>query len=187
MVSIFSLWLPIILSAVFVFIVSSIIHMVFKYHSNDFDKVPSEDEVMDDLRKYDIPPGDYTIPNAGSAEAMKSEAFIEKSTKGPVAFLTVIKSGPPSLGGSLVQWFLYSVLIGFFTAYVTSRAVGAETYYMEVFRFAGTVAFGAYAFGLMQNSIWYKRKWSATLKSMFDGFVCALVTAGVFGWLWPGI
>ncbi len=76
-------------------------------------------------------------------------------------------------------------MIGFFTAYVTSRAVDVETYYMEVFRFAGTVAFGAYAFGLMQNSIWYKRKWSATLKSMFDGFIYALVTAGTFGWLWP--
>lgn len=41
------------------------------------------------------------------------------------------------------------------------------------------------ALALLQNSIWYKRKWSSTLKSMADGLVYALVTAGTFGWLWP--
>ena len=68
MVSIVSLWLPILISAVVVFIISSILHMVFTYHNSDFKKIPSEDQVMDDLRKYNIPPGDYMIPNAGSMD-----------------------------------------------------------------------------------------------------------------------
>jgi len=31
----------------------------------------------------------------------------------------------------------------------------------------------------------YKRNWGTTLKSVFDGLVYALFTAGAFGWLWP--
>jgi hypothetical protein len=29
------------------------------------------------------------------------------------------------------------------------------------------------------------RSWIRTLKSMFDGLIYALLTASVFGWLWP--
>ena len=63
--------------------------------------------------------------------------------------------------------------------------MGPGTQYLEVFRFAGTTAFAAYSLALAQHSIWYRRNWGATLRSMFDGLVYALLTAGVFGWLWP--
>ena len=185
MVGITSLWIPILLSAVLVFIVSSIIHMLLPYHRSDFGKVPSEDEVMAALREFDIPPGDYVIPCAGSPEVMRSPEFTEKATQGPVAFLTVMPSGPPAMGGSLVQWFIYSVVVGGFAAYIAGRALGPEAPYLAVFRFVGTAAFGAYALALLQNSIWYKRNWGSTLKSVFDGLIYASVTAGVFGWLWP--
>ena len=73
MVSIPSLWLPILLAAVLVFVASSIIHMALKYHSTDFKKLPDEDGVMDALRPFAIPPGDYVVPFAGSTEVMRSE------------------------------------------------------------------------------------------------------------------
>jgi hypothetical protein len=66
MVPVMSLWIPILLAAVIVFVVSSIIHMVFTYHRSDFGKVPSEEGVMDALRGFDVPPGDYVIPCPGS-------------------------------------------------------------------------------------------------------------------------
>jgi hypothetical protein len=185
MVTVMSLWLPILLSAVFVFVVSSIIHMLLGYHRTDFGKVPDEDQVMEALRKFDIPPGDYVVPCAGSSKEMKSPEFLEKATKGPVAFMTVIPSGPPKMGMSLVQWFLYAVVVGGFAAYITGRALEPGAHYLAVFRFAGCTAFIGYSLALLQNSIWYKRKWSATLKSGFDGLVYALFTAGTFGWLWP--
>lgn len=185
MVSISSLWLPILVSAIFVFIVSSIIHMFLPYHRSDFVKVPTEDDVMDALRKFDIPPGDYVIPYAGSPEAMRSEEYRAKAKKGPVAFATFMEPGVKGMGTSLVLWFVYSIAIGIFTAYVTGRALGPGAEYLNVFRFAGTTAFLCYAVALWQDSIWYKRKWSTTAKNTFDGFVYALVTAGVFGWLWP--
>ena len=186
MVSIMSLWLPILLSAVLVFAVSSLIHMLLKYHNTDFGKVPNEDQVMDALRSAGIAPGDYVIPHAGSMDAMKTPEFIAKMTKGPVAFMTVVENGPPAMGKSLVQWFVYSLVVGVFAAYVAGRALDPGADYLPVFRYVGTVAFTGYALGLLQNSIWYKRNWTATLKSVFDGLLYALVTAGTFGWLWPG-
>jgi hypothetical protein len=105
--------------------------------------------------------------------------------RGPVAFLTVIESGPPSMGKQLLQWFLYCIVVGLFAAYVAGRALAPGAEYLAVFRFAGTTAFVGYALALWQNSIWYRRAWSITLKSTFDGLVYAFLTAGVFGWLWP--
>lgn len=185
MVTLMSMWLPILLAAVIVFIASSIIHMLLPYHRSDFGKIPSEDEVMGALGKFNIPPGDYVIPHAGSSENMKSPEFIEKANKGPVAFMTVIENGPPKMGGSLVMWFLYSVLVGIFAAYIAGRALAPGAAYLDVFRFVGTTAFTGYALALLQNSIWYKRSWSATLKSVFDGLIYSFLTAGTFGWLWP--
>jgi hypothetical protein len=185
MVPVLSLWLPILVSAVLVFVVSSIVHMLLPYHRSDFKKVPREDEVMDALRKFDLEPGDYVLPCAGSCKSMGSPEFIEKCTKGPVAFVTVMPSGPPTMTKSLVLWLLYCVVVGIFAGYIAGRMLNPGAHYLDVFRFAGCTAFVGYSIALLQNSIWYKRKWSATLKSMFDGLLYALVTAGTFGWLWP--
>ena len=84
MVPLLSLSMPILLSAVLVFIASSIIHMVLRYHRTDYREVPSEAEVMEALRRFAIPPGDYIVPHVSSPDAMKSPAFKEKMLRGPV-------------------------------------------------------------------------------------------------------
>jgi len=180
-----SLWLPVVLSAVIVFVVSAIIHMVLPYHRNDLRKAPKEDELMDALRRLDIPPGDYLVPHSGSMEGMKKPEFIEKMKKGPIALLTVAPGAAPSMGPNLALWFLYSLLVSVFAGYITGRALGPGASYLAVFRFVGTTAFMGYSFALLQSSIWYKRSWVTTLKSVFDGFLYGLFTAGTFGWLWP--
>ena len=185
MVSVISLWMPILLSAVMVFVVSSIIHMLLGYHKTDFGKLTDEDGVMDALRGFNIPKGEYIVPCAGSMKECGNPEFVEKTKKGPVLFMTVLDNGPMTMGKSLMHWFLYSVIVSIFAAYISGRALGAGAHYMSVFRFAGCTAFVGYSLALMQNSIWYKRSWVVTLKSMFDGLVYALATAGIFGWLWP--
>ncbi len=185
MVPVLSLSIPVLLSAAAVFVVSSIIHMLLPYHKGDLGRVPSEDEVRAALRSAGIPPGDYTIPYAGSPQEMRDPGWIEKVTEGPVALLTVIPAGVTGMGRSLAQWFAYSVVVGVFAGYVAGLALPPGAGYMEVFRYVGTVAFAGYALALPQASIWYHRNWGMTLRTMFDGFVYALVTAGVFGWLWP--
>ncbi len=185
MVPIPELWLPILLSAVAVFILSSIIHMVLKYHNSDFKALPSEEAVLDDLRKHNIPPGEYHFPHAKDMKEMGSPEFIEKMKKGPVALMTVLENAPPKMGKQLFLWFLYSILVGIFAAYIAGRALEPGDHYLSVFRFAGVTAFLGYGLALIQNSIWYKKGWASTFKSLFDSLLYALFTAGIFGWLWP--
>jgi hypothetical protein len=178
------LWLPILLSAVLVFIASSLLHMMLPYHKSDFGNTPNESAVLDALRH--IPPGDYMLPRAGSTAAMKDPAFQEKMKRGPVVVLTVMPAWTTSsFPRSLAMWFVYSLVVSVFAAYVAGRALGPGTTYPQVFRFVGTTAFLGFGLALAQNSIWYARKWSTTLKSMFDALIYGLLVAGVFGWLWP--
>lgn len=180
-----SLWLPILLSAVVVFIVSTVIHMFLPWHKGEYPQIPGEDKVMDALRPFNIPPGEYMVPRASSMEEMKSDAFKEKLNKGPVMIVTVLPNGQVGMGKSLTLWFLYSVIVGFFAAYVAGRALPMDAHYLQVFRFVGATAFMGYSFALWQSSIWYNRSWVTTIKATIDGLVYALFTAGVFGWLWP--
>lgn len=185
MVPIASLIVPILVSAVIVFIASSIIHMVLPLHRQDYARLPKEDDVMSALRPFAIAPGDYVMPCPPGPQAMKDPAFLERVKAGPVAFITVRPAGMPSMKNSLMLWFLYTVAVGVFAAYIAGRALGAGAPYLEVFRFAGATAFLGYAFALVQSSIWYGRRWRTTFLSMFDGLIYALLTAGTFGWLWP--
>lgn len=180
-----TLWAPILLSAVFVFVVSSLIHMVLKYHANDMKQVPDQDTVQAALRPFNIPPGDYFLPRCDSMKDMKTPEFEAKLAKGPVVVMTVLKSGSMNMGLSLFLWFLYSIVISIFSAYIAWHAVQPGGSYLSVFRFVGCSAFMGYSLALPQNSIWYGRSWCSVLKSVFDGLIFALVTAGTFGWLWP--
>jgi len=185
MTALMTLWLPILLSSVIVFVVSSVIHMAPLWHRNDYPKVPNEDELRTALRRLAIPPGDYLVPRAFGAAEMKSPEFAEKMRAGPNMILTVLPNGPWSMGRNLGLWFLYVVVVGVFAAYVAGRALAPGSVYLQVFRFAGVASFLAYAVALWQMSIWFRRSWSLTIKATVDGLIYALLTAGTFGWLWP--
>jgi hypothetical protein len=185
MVSLTELWLPILLSAVLVFVASSIVHMVLPYHRTDFRAVPKQDEVMDSLRRFAIPPGDYMMPKPDNPAALRDAAFIDKMNKGPVAVMTVMRNGPWAMGGQLVQWFVFCLVVSLFAGYLASRALPPGSEYLKVSQVASTTAFAAYALGQWPLSIWYKRAVSTTLKGTLDGLIYGFVTGGVFGWLWP--
>jgi hypothetical protein len=178
-----SLWLPILLSAVLVFIASSIIHMVLKYHASDRRALPDEESLRPVLR--DVPPGDYAVPYAASMEEMKSPDYTRKLEEGPLAFITVRPAGSWNMGAALAQWFVFCLVVSVFAAYVASRAIPPGGDYLAVFRFAGATAFAGYGLALWQGPIWFGASVSATLKSTFDALIFALLTAGTLGWLWP--
>jgi hypothetical protein len=179
------LWLPILLSAVAVFIVSSIIHMVLPWHKGDYPRMHQEDKVIAALRPLSIPPGDYIIPRPKDHKELKTPEFIEKMNQGPVMAVTVMPNGPVNMGRNFILWFLYSAVVGFFSAYIAGRALPPGAPYLRVFQFVGASAFMGYSVALWQMSIWYSRGWGLTLKSTMDGLIYSLFTAGVFGWLWP--
>ena len=180
-----ALWLPILLSAVIVFVASSLIHMLLPWHNSDYKRVPEEDKVLEALRPFSIPPGDYLIPRPAQRTDMKNPEFLGKMKKGPVMVVTVLPNGEIAMGRNLTLWFLYLIVIGIFAGYVSGRALPVGTDYLRVFRFAGTTAFIGYAAALWQMSIWYRRSWATTIKTTVDGLIYGLLTAGVFGWLWP--
>ena len=185
MVPLTSLLAPIVLSGVIVFVASSLVHMVLGYHKGDFRPVPAEDEVMAALQKFNLQPGDYMMPKPTSMEAMKSAEFKAKHEKGPVMIATVIKPGPLTMGPQLLKWFVFICFVSLFTAYVTGRNHAPGTAYLSIFRTAGCTAFMAYSFAYWPQTIWYQRALGTTVRNTVDGLIYGLLTAGVFGWLWP--
>jgi hypothetical protein len=185
MVSLMELWLPILVSAVLVFVVSSIIHMVLQTHRDDCRRLPGEEKVLAELRAQGIPRGAYAFPHCGSMKNMGSPEMLAKYREGPVGYLTVMPSGPPALGRSLVQWFLYSIAVGVLVAYVAGTALPRGTAFMTVFRVAGTAGMLGYAMGHFVDSIWLGHPWANTIKHVLDGVVYGLVTGAAFALLWP--
>lgn len=179
-----ALWLPIVLSAVFVFIASSIMHMLLPYHRSDYQKLPDEDKVLTAMRGAGLNRGLYIFPFTTHKD-MKSPAVIEKYKQGPVGMMTIAPNGPPVMPKFLGQWFGYCLLVGFFVAYLAAHTVAQGALYPVVFRVVGTAAFLAYGLGTISNSIWKGQTWIMTIKEAIDGLVYALLTAGTFGWLWP--
>ncbi|HXE79585.1 MAG TPA: hypothetical protein VNK41_02455 [Vicinamibacterales bacterium] len=185
MVPLTSLVVPIVLSAVIVFLASAVIHMALGYHRNDTRAVPDEDALQTALRNLSLAPGDYVVPFAGGPSGMKDPAFQERMRKGPLALLTVRPGGDFGLGRSLALWFVFTLVVGLFSAYIAGRTLEPGAPYLQVFRIVGTSAFMGYSLALLHDSIWYWRNWRWTLLNVLDGLVYALLTAGVFGWLWP--
>lgn len=179
------LWLPILLSAVFVFIVSSIFHMVIPIHKNDYQKLSGESTVLEAMRTQGVAPGSYMFPCAGSMQEMSTPEHQEKLNQGPVGFMTVIPNGPVNMGKNLGLWFLYSVLIGVFSGYLGTLGLARGASFMDVFQLTGTAAILGYAVGAIPDSIWKGVRWSITGKFIIDGVVYGLVTGATFGWLWP--
>lgn len=185
MVEIMDLWLPILLSAVFVFIASSILHMVIPIHKHDYKQLPGEDAILESMRGQNIAPGSYRFPYCASMKDLGAPEMMEKYKRGPVGLVTVLPSGPPTMGASLMIWFLYSILIGLFVAYLATLTLDGGAAYGAVFRVAGTAAILGYALSSIPESIWKGQSWGVTFKFIFDGVIYGLVTAGTFGWLWP--
>ena len=184
-VHLISLWLPILLSAVLVFIASSVIHMALPWHKGDYRQVPEEKKLMDVVRPLGVPPGDYMVPRPANMKEMGTPEFAAKIKAGPVMVVTVMPNGRMGMNTALFYWFIYSIVVGFFAAYVGTAALPAGSPYPRVFQIVGTTAFAGYALALWQMSIWYHRSWVTTIKSTIDGLVYGLLTGGTFGWLWP--
>jgi hypothetical protein len=159
--------------------------MVLPWHKGDYPRMPNEDAFRAAVRPLDIPPGDYMIPRPTTNDEMRTPEFQAKVQEGPVMMVTVMPNQLFNMGKNLTQWFVYSLVVSLFAAYIAGRARGPGADYMDVFRFASTTAFIGYSLALWQMSIWYQRAWSLTLKSTIDALIYGLLTGGIFGWLWP--
>ena len=184
MVPLSALWLPIVLSAVIVFFASFVMHMLLTYHRSDYHPLPDEDKIAATLRAANLHRGTYVLPYCLPKD-MKSPASQEKYKQGPVGLITVMPTGLPNMGKFLGLWLGYTVLVGFFVAYLVAHTVAPGSSYLAVFRVAGTAAFLSYGLGVLPGGIWKGQTASVTIKELADGLIYSLLTAGTFGWLWP--
>jgi len=181
-----SLWLPVVLSTVATFIISSICWMVLPLHKKDYKTLPDEEGVAEALRKPLPEPGQYMLPNCShGSKDWKDPAFIERLKRGPVGVITLMPSGPPKMGKSLGQWFAHAFLVSFLVGYIARHALPAGAACGDVFQLTGAVFMGIYVISRIPDSIWMGRPWHSTIAHMVDGLLYSLAGAGLFAWLWP--
>jgi hypothetical protein len=185
MVSLSQLVLPIVLSAVIVFIASSVLHMVLRYHNSDYKRFTNEDDVRAAINKGVVTPGQYMLPYNTNMKDLQNPAVLQKFTEGPVGLVFLRQPGMLKMGPFLGAWFVYTLGISFFAAYIAGRTLAPGAAYPAVFRVAASVAFLGYAGAHIQGAIWRGQPWSMTMKDVIDGLIYGLLTGGTFGWLWP--
>ena len=185
MVPLADLIIAIIGSAVAVFVASSLIHMVFKWHNKDYRGFANEDAVRAAIKASSPEPGQYVTPYCADMKDMGKPETIQKYVDGPVAFTMVMRNGAPKMGPMLGQWFVLSLLVAAVAGYLASRTVPPGASFLAVARIVSLVTFVAYATGGLSNAIWFGKPWASAVKDVLDAFIYGLVTACVFGWLWP--
>lgn len=179
-----SLWLPVVVSAVAVWLVSSIVHMVLKYHKADYKGLADEASAAQALRG--TAPGVYPVPYCADPAQMKDPAMQKRYADGPVGMLTILPNGAPNMGKYLGLWFAFCFLISFTAGYVARHTLQPDSAALEIMRITGTLAFVGYGYGHIMDSIWKGQPWSNTVRGLIDAGIYAIVTGLVFRFLWPG-
>jgi hypothetical protein len=184
MVALSSLWLPIVLAAVVVFIASFLAWVVLPHHKKDWIGIPDEGGFIDAMRNINVPPGQYIFPFCPDPSALKDPEKKARWEQGPYGTLTVW-AGKPNMPRNLILTFLFFLLANVFVAYLASRTVPMTAEYLDVFRVTGVAAILAYCFAFIPNAIWFGRSLRSVVTDVIDGVIYGLLTAGIFAWLWP--
>lgn len=184
--TLFSLWLPILLSAVVVFLISSLIHMVVKWHNRDYRAFANEDAIREAIRAGNAAPGRYVIPHCPDMKDMGSDAMKKKYAEGPVGHVTIGPNGVPNMGEHLGLWFLWTVVVSIVAATLVTQIFGLDpTRARAAAKLVFAVTLIAHGFGTVTESIWMMRPWASSVKHLIDAALYGLGAAAVFYWLWP--
>ena len=178
------LWLPILLSAVVIWVISAIVWMALPHHKQDFIALPDEDGFMDYVRKSGIKPGNYVFPDFRDPKAMKSEKIQKALEEGPVGHLSVWPT-PVTMGGKLVATFIVYLVVSTLIAYLTRVALSGPAPFAKVFQVAGTAGILAYCFSFIPNAVWFGSYKRTIVANIVDGIVYGLITGAIFAWRWP--
>lgn len=184
MTELVSLWLPIVVSAVVVWIASVILCMVMPHHKRDQIPLQNEEAFVEFVRSQGMAPGNYAFPNWRDSRAMKDPAFMAKLDRGPVGTLSVWQV-PMKMGPKLVGMFLVCLVVSAMIAYLASFTVEPHANFQRVMRITGTAGVLAYSFAFIPSAIWFEAYARTIAAYVVDGVVYGLATGAVFAWLWP--
>jgi hypothetical protein len=178
------LWLPILLSAVVVWIISAVVWMALPHHKRDFIALPDEEGLMEYLRKSGIKPGNYVFPDFRGREAMKSPRVEQALNEGPVGHLSVWPT-PLTMGSKMIATFIVYLVASTLIAYLTRVALPGAAPFAKVFQVAGTAGILAYCFSFIPNTVWFGSYKRTIVASIIDGIIYGLITGAIFAWRWP--
>jgi hypothetical protein len=178
------LWLPILLSAAAVWIISTIVGMALPHHKQDWIGLPDEGGFMDYIRRSGIKPGNYLFPDFRTREALKSEKVEKALKEGPVGHLSVWQT-PVTMGGKMVATFIVHLVVSTLIACLTRVALPGAAPFAKVFQVAATAGILAYSFSFIPNALWFGAYKRTIVASIIDGITFGLVTGAIFAWRWP--
>jgi hypothetical protein len=181
-----ALWLPILLSAAAVWVVSTIFGMPFLHHKNDWIGLgPAHENAFTEfLRKSGIKPGNYLFPDFRTREAMESEKVKKALEQGPVGHLSLWRP-PLGMGGKLAGCFVVYLVASTLIAYLASVTLPATAGFAKVFQVVGTAGVLAYSFSFIPNAVWFGAYRRTIVMSVIDGVVFGVMTGVIFAWRWP--
>ena len=139
--------------------------------------------VLSATRQYT--PGDYLLPRPRDMEQMRSPEFAERMKQGPVLMMTVMPNGVTAMGGTMVKWFIYLLVVCFIAGGIASHVLPPNADSHVILHTTGMAAFLGFSLALWQMAIWYRRSLGTTVRSTIDGLIYGLITGATFAWLWP--
>jgi hypothetical protein len=177
------LWLPIVVSAVLVFVVSAATHMLIPARQAEWARLPAQDSIQAAVRG--AAPGLYMFPLPETVKERGTADSMARWAEGPSGWLTVVAPGPIKMGRNMALSLLMNLFVSAMAGYVAVHALGAAPPYRAVFRIVGSIGFLAYAVGPIYEAIWYWKPARSLAYSAVDALLYGLVMGGAFGWLWP--
>lgn len=183
------LWLPIVLSAVVVFVASSVLWMATPLHKGDYSVPPDEDDIQAAVKKHGFGPGMYYIPwcKGGHGNAAKDPAYQKRMEEGPWVLL-MVPQGKPSFGNTLGRWFVSQVILAVVIGYAAHAAIslaGHRPEYLRIFQVVGAIALLAHGGMAGHDTMWKGLSYRHTAVKLVDAVVYATLTAGCFAGFWP--
>ena len=172
-----------------VWIASALAWMIVGHHKNDNPALPNEQEVIDTIKGWNLPPGEYMFPDFRRCKGMTKEqkqAMYENMQKSPMGILRVW--GKISMGGNMLWTFVVCLVVSTLIAYLGWSALPhAGSSFAHTFQVLGTAGILAYCFASFPGDIWFQRSRRAMTTNFIDGVVFGLIPGAVFAWLWPAV
>lgn len=181
--SVFELWLPILLAGVATHIASTIAWTVMPHHKPEWNKLPGdvEDGLLDFIDSKNVPAEQYLFPYADDPKEMSTPEF--KAKEGRCRGMLVLWPNPTNMGKAIGLTLAFFMVAAFLVGYVASIAFGAgESDKLEIFALVFTTALLCHAAGPFPGVFWFRKYFAM---EVLDGVVYALITAGIFTMLWP--
>ena len=178
-----SLWLPIVVAAVALFVVSMIVCIALPYHRGDWKKLADDQPILTALSEQKPAAGLYLLPSC-KPEELRSPEVQARYDRGPWGVL-IVPSGKPSMGRSAGLWFALLLAISISVGYVVSHVAGPGGDHATVFRFAAAMAFIIFAASALPGAIWEGKPARVALTGVLDAILYALTMGAVFRFLWP--